>query len=84
MILEEGFANQHQSAACNMVEIGCILSKDCNLSSVVCTCNSRHVLRGPGVKQADYGCMNEPSITLRPHHDEEECSLLPAIYHELH
>lgn len=53
VILEEGFANQHQSAACNMVEIGCILSKDCNLSSVVCTCNSRHVLRGPGVKQAD-------------------------------
>lgn len=42
----------HQSAACNMVEIGCILSKDYNLSSAVCACNSCHILWGPGVKQA--------------------------------
>lgn len=34
----------HQSAARNRVEIGCILSKDYNLSSAVCACNSCHIL----------------------------------------
>lgn len=47
VILKEVWAaplTLHQSAACNMVEIGCILSKDYNLSSVVCACNSCHIL----------------------------------------
>lgn len=66
---------QHQSAARNRVEIGCILSKDCNLSSAVCACNSCHILQGPGVKQADLNYMNEPSVTLRPQKDKEERSL---------
>lgn len=66
----------HQSAACNRVEIGCILSKDYNLSSAVCACNSCHILRGPEVKQADLRYVNETSITVRPRQDKEENSLL--------
>lgn len=72
MILKDCLTN---SAARNRVEIGCILSKDCNLSSAVCACNSCHILQGPGVKQADLNYMNEPSVTLRPQQDKEERSL---------
>lgn len=72
MIRREGsiaLPTLHQSAVYNRLEIGCILSKDYNLSSAVRACNSCHIL--PGVKQTDFSYKSETSISVRPQQHKE-------------